>query len=121
MSPRTNQVEVREIAPDIPDSLSIDPFIAAATLVVDRVAASCGSDFSNALLREIERWYSAHLAAVASPILVREKFEGADNTYQRGTVGKGVMSTQYGQMANDLSNGCLEEVSLRTPQIVFSP
>jgi len=120
---RVTDAEVREVAPNLDASLSLDAFITAADLVVDRIAAGCGSDFSDPLLKEISRWYSAHLATVASPEargLVKEKFEGAENTFQSFTAGSGVMSTQYGQMANQISNGCLEEATIREAKALFA-
>ncbi|MCK5641218.1 MAG: hypothetical protein KAJ19_10485 [Gammaproteobacteria bacterium] len=122
MAVRATAQNVKDIKPDttFSDSVILDSFIAAATLVVDRVAAAC-SDLSDGTLTQIEIWYSAHLISVHDGVLVKEKFEGAENTYQRGgTGGTGVMSTQYGQMANTLSSGCLEDEDRRTPAIAFA-
>lgn len=121
MAARAVAADVKAIKPDttFSDSVIEDSFIAAATLVVDRVAAAC-SDLSDDTLTQIEIWYSAHLISVHDPVLVKEKFEGAENTYQRGDSGTGVMSTHYGQMANTLSSGCLEDEDRRTPQIAFA-
>ena len=121
MAARATAADVKAIKPDttFSDDVIDDSFIAAATLVVDRVAAAC-SDLSDDILKQIEIWYSAHLLSVHDAVLVKEKFEGAENTYQRGSMGEGVMSTSYGQMANTLSGGCLFEEDKRTPAIAFA-
>ena len=114
---RVTDPEVRVIIPNT-SIADLTPFIDAASLVVDRLAASdCGSGLSDPELKNIELWYSAHLASFTDIKLTRtsEKFENATNTYSRGssTSMTGVMSTQFGQTANGLSDGCLAEMDLR--------
>ncbi len=117
MANRATDEEVRDIIPNTSiDNLT--PFINAANSVVDGVADSdCGSDLSDSQLLQVEIWLSAHYAAVSDPklALMSEKFEGESNTYSRGSSSSegGIKSTQYGQMANTLSNGCLFESDMR--------
>lgn len=112
MANRATDAEVRDIIP----KTSIDdltPFINAANSVVDTLI-DC--DLSDSQLLQVEIWLSAHYAAVSDPKLAlqSEKFEGESNTYSRGSTDKsGIISTQYGQMANTLSNGCLIELDMR--------
>ena len=112
MANRATDAEVRDIIP----KTSIDdltPFINAANSVVDTLT-DC--DLSDSQLLQVEIWLSAHYAAVTDPSLAMkvEKFENASNTYARGVSDKGgILSTQYGQMANTLSNGCLVELDMR--------
>ena len=116
MANRATDPEVRDIIPNTSIS-DLTPFINAANSVVDGVAASdCGSDLSDSQLLQVEIWLSAHYAAVTDPKLAlqSEKYETEVNTYSRGSSSEtGVKSTQYGQMANTLSNGCLVEVDMR--------
>ena len=117
MSNRVSDSEVRLIIPDT-SITNLTPFITAANKVVDRMAASdCGSDLSDIELVEVETWLSAHYAAVSDPILAVKsiKFENSANEFSRGASSSmnGVMSTQYGQMANTLSDGCLIESDMR--------
>jgi len=115
MANRATDAEVRDIVPNTSIS-DLTPFINAANNVVDGVALSdCGSDLSDSQLLQVEIWLSAHYAAVSDPklALLSEKFKSESNTYSRGSIGDGVKSTQFGIMANTLSNGCLVEVDMR--------
>ena len=121
MAARAAAADVEAIIETTVSSAVIDSaFIAAATLVVDRVAAAC-PDLTDDELKQIEIWYSAHLLAAFDPILVKEKFEGAANTYQRGSNTQvGILSTVYGQNANTLSGGCLLDEDKRAPVVTFA-
>ena len=123
MAIRASAAEVKVVKDtDVSDADVLSGFITPASLVVDRVAAGCGSDLTTDELKQVEIWYSAHLLSTFDPVLVEEKFEGATNKFQRGgdSSAGGVMSTQYGQMANSLSGGCLVEEDMRAPQLAFA-
>lgn len=123
MANRVTDPEVRAIIP----STSFDdltPFIDSANVLVNRVAASpCGSGLSDTTLKEIEKWLSAHFASVSDPALsiVSESVKGSSTTISRGNSSSmdGIMGTQYGQMANSLSGGCLYEVTKPETSLVF--
>lgn len=121
---RVNESEVRDIIPSVSDSFDLTPFITAANLTINKVAASeCGSELSDAELSEAERWLAAHYTAVSVPSLAvqSEEFEGERNVYSRGKRGNdGVKSTQYGVMANTLTCGCLVEIDMKTPSLIAS-
>ena len=61
----------------VADAVIDASFIAAATLVVDRVAAAC-SDLSDDILTQIEIWYSAHLISVHDAVVLKEKFDSSE-------------------------------------------
>ena len=90
----------------------IDATIAAATCVVDQLAASCGADLSTECLKQVELYLSAHYAAVTENTLtVQSETDpccGGSVTYGF-KFGEGVKGTPFGQMANTLSGGCLAE------------
>ena len=90
---RVVDAEVKEIIEtDLSDTT---PFITAANLVVtDRLG---GSGLSDGQLKEIERWFAAHLVAIRDPISVSSKTGDATETFARGQLGKGLDSTPYGQ------------------------
>ena len=121
---RVTEPEVRDIIPSVSASLDLTPFITAASLNIDKVAASdCGSELTDAELKEAERWLAAHYTAVSSPDLAvqSEQFEGERNVYSRGRRNNdGVKSTQYGVMANTLTCGCLVEIDMRVPTLIAS-
>lgn len=122
---RTDDALVRAIIPN--DSIITDtaPFITAANLMTNKLAASpCGSDLTEAELIVVETWLAAHFAAVTYPAIAieSEKVEGASVKASRGNVASqsGLLSTQFGQMANTLSGGCLQELDKRKPSLVFA-
>jgi len=114
---RVNDKEVRCIISETKIA-DLTVYIVPANLLVTKMAAtSCGSELTDEELTEIERWLSAHFAAVADPTLalVSEKFENVHNVYSRGGSKNmtGIMSTQFGQTANTMSGGCLAEIDMR--------
>lgn len=117
MANRVTDPEVRALIPKT-SITDLDPFITAANSVVNRMAATdCGSDLSDEELIQVELYLSAHYAAVTDPTLSieSEKFENASSKFSRGSASSmsGIMSTQFGQMANTLSDGCLIESDLK--------
>lgn len=124
MAARVTEPEVRDIIPSVKASLDLTPFITAANLNINKVAASdCGSELTDEDLKQAERWLAAHYTAVSSPNLAvqSEEFEGERNVYSRGKRNNdGVKSTQYGVMANTLTNGCLVELDMRVPTLIAS-
>ena len=100
--------EVQAIKPVSIDTL---PFITAANAVVNTINDKCGLSLSEATLTQIELFLSAHFAGTFSPAEVSESFEGWSKTFMVGGTGlTGVMSDKYGQTANMLSCGCLQQL-----------
>jgi hypothetical protein len=98
MAARVTATEVKEIMDNCTATdITVDAFITAGTLLIDNVFAedtSIGDD----LLKEIERWFVAHmLASTISRQTSREKLGDADFTYT-GKWGENLKSTSYGQM-----------------------
>ena len=107
----TNRTTVCEVKAIRPTDENVEPMIAAANAVVSSMIISCGKTFTEAELATIELWLAAHFVGTIDPILVREQFENADNTFMVGNTNlKGVMSDKYGQTANILSRGCLADI-----------
>lgn len=92
MPQRVSDADVKEI---FPTTLNTQPFILAASAMVDHYLAQAA--MSSALLREIERWLAAHLACAADPRLVEAGTDGDRLKYASGTLGTGLSSTPYGQ------------------------
>lgn len=114
---RVTDPDVRELIPSTTIT-DLTVYITAANLLVNRLADStCGADLTDDELTEIERWLSAHYATVSDPSqgIVEEKVENASVKLSRGNVNSqmGILSTQFGQMANTLANGCLVELDKR--------
>lgn len=114
---RVQDPEVRALIPSTSIGC-LNPFIDAANAMVNRLSLSdCGVELSDGDLEQVEKWLSAHYASVSDPSLsvTSQKFENASKSFSRGNSSSmgGVMSTQYGQMANSLSGGCLVEFDLK--------
>lgn len=92
---RVTEAQVTAILDTDLDDLS--PFITAASLVVDRVAAA-DSTLAAADLLEIERWLAAHFAAIRDERAHSQRQGDSSVTYQ-GKTGKGLEFTSYGQQA----------------------
>ena len=115
MANRVTADEVEAIMDDafaMESSFDVTPFITAANLVVtDRLGLSgLGDD----LLKEIERWLSAHLASCKYTRHKSEAIGDAQQTLQVGPLGKGLDWSSYGQQVKLLdSTGVLANVGKR--------
>lgn len=98
MANRVTGAEVLEIITTGKTATQIEAYITAANIVVTDVTAGAG--YSAAKLREIERWYSAHLVSCDDPQIKSENF-GAAATYQ-GQTAMGLDFTTYGQQVKIL-------------------
>lgn len=79
----------------------LDPFIATATVLADRIDAKDGGILSTAALERIEAYLAAHFYCHADQLKQSETRGRASAVYQ-GQTGMGLRSTQYGQAAIDL-------------------
>lgn len=117
---RTTEALVAAIlGSDWDGSRDLDQFIAAATVLVDRVntcATNKGVTLTSTELELIERWLAAHfLTTTSSPFRPYKSKKTADAaaSYQ-GETGKGLESSFYGQTAMNLDpSGCLESITSR--------
>ena len=98
MAARVTAIEVKAILDGCTtDDTVIEVMIGAATELIDEVFLN-DTDVSTALLKEIERWLTAHM--VASSVFRTtsgEKVGDAEVKYT-GQWGKNLESTPYGQM-----------------------
>lgn len=117
---RVTDAEVRVLIPDT-SILDLSPFINVANSMVNQIATGCASGLSEEQLTDVELYLSAHFVSISDPsvALVKEKFENAENTYQTGTFGQGVLSTNFGQTADMLSGGCLSQAQKPDSQVCF--
>jgi len=105
---RVTDQEVQAIKPV---SIKTDAFIIAANAVVNTINEKCNASFTEPELEQIELFLAAHFAGTFSPSEVSESFEGWSKTFMvGGTAMTGVMSDKYGQTANMLSGGCLQQL-----------
>lgn len=116
--------DVRAIAPAIPATLDIDPFIVTATLITGQLNDYCGNDFTDDHLDQIGIYLTAHYVYMAegTGVTGAAKSESiAKGDYSRtnevAKMDDGIMGTTYGQMANQLSFGFL--ANFDQPQPLF--
>ena len=91
----------------------INAAIAPANIMVNRIAV-IDTSLGEEDLTQIEIYLSAHLSALTdiSLTITSEPDACGDGAVKYGFVpGKGIMSTTFGQTANLMSNGALEEMS----------
>jgi hypothetical protein len=98
---RTTEADVHAI---IGTTVDVVPFMITASLLVDTYLSSKG--LSNALLREIERWWTAHLVSVrTTPALQSREIGDTVLRYATPKLGLGLQSTLYGQTVLTLYPG----------------
>lgn len=88
----------------------IQASIDAASCIVDTIALGCASDMSEACLKQVELYLSAHYATVSDQAMsLASETESCGTSSVRYNNGQtGMLSTTFGQMANTLSQGCLD-------------
>lgn len=76
----------------------MEPFIVAASQLVDEVCDIEANGYADQRLELIERWLSAHFYTVRDPRVKMEKAGEVSATYESNT-GLNLASSRYGQMA----------------------
>ncbi len=105
MSQRVSPTDVKAI---FETTVDLSAFIMAADLLIDELMTDAG--YSEAHLKEIARWLSAHYACTLDPRLLSEKVAGADVKYQT-KVGDGLEASSYGQQVLTLdTKGILKSI-----------
>ena len=98
MAVRVTATEVKEIMDSCTTSDTIvDTFITAASALIDQIFSG-DTEIGDTLLKELERWLTAHLiASTIHRTASKEKIGEAELTYT-GQWGKKLELTPYGQM-----------------------
>lgn len=118
--------DVREILPastSLTDA-QIQAAIDASQCLLDQFSASfCGANFSASCLDQIHKYLAAHFCAVTENTLSIAS-ESSDDCCKASVkygfkFGDGIKGTPYGQVANTLSGGCLQEYD-KQPVNIFS-
>jgi hypothetical protein len=103
MAIRVIASEVLEILDDNCDvaESKITPFILAASTIIDKVF-SIGETLSEDTLKEIERWYTAHLIASTIARSAETETLGDASVKYTGFFSMGLDLTPYGQIVKQL-------------------
>ena len=95
MANRVTATEVKQIIETTQTDTIVDVFIGSANILVTDILSDQG--LSSDLMKEIERWLSAHLLATTlERQTVREEI-GGDTNEEYSKLGYGLDSTTYGQ------------------------
>ena len=106
MPQRVTDADVKAI---LDTTVNTEPFIVAASLLIDTHLASAG--LSLALLTEIERWLAAHLVCIRDPRLHEARADSVSLRFERGKPGSGLDATGYGSQVKLLDpTGILDTV-----------
>jgi len=101
MTARITASEVRDILNDseLTDAV-IETYISSANVFVDEVLGS--TTLPSSVLKEIERWLTAHMIAITRERMSKEEGAGGAKVVYLGEAGMGLQSTPYGQMVMEL-------------------
>ena len=94
MAARVTATEVRVIIETALLDAAIEAYIAVANPMVTNTV-TCG--LSASILKEIERWLTAHLIAITKDRTTTEEKLGEASVKYSGRFGEGLKSTSYGQ------------------------
>lgn len=118
--------DVRLITGSTLSDTELQPFLSVASCVIDSIAAcTTAKGVSQDCLTQAEAWLASHALSL-SPLgasagtVKKEKFEGysIDRGISQST-GQGVMATNYGETANLLTLGCLQDAD-KAPALICS-
>ena len=111
---------VAEIQDTLDTSLSVAQLLVCmgtASTLVDTYLAS--STLSLALLKEIERYLSAHFVCIREPLFTEARSQGEGFTFQRAKAEGGLKETSYGRQALLLdSTGILEGLGTKRRVVI---
>ena len=99
MAVRVTATEVRVIINTALTDTAIDAYIAIANPMVTNTV-TCG--LSEAVLKEIERWLTAHLIGITKERATTKEKLGEASVEYAGTFGAGLKQTSWGQMVLQL-------------------
>lgn len=119
MSVRVTADEVLQILNDVTlDEEIVEAYISGANAVINSALGAGTTD----LLKEIERWMTAHMIACTRERLARKEGAGGAFIEYTGTYGQGLESTPYGQMVKALdTTGAMAGLGIKSARIIAIP
>lgn len=97
---RVTAAEVKEIINTSLTETQVTPYITSANVyVTDRLGSST---LAASTLKEIERWFTAHMIASTQERISKSEEAGGARIEYVGEYGEGLKSTPYGQMCISL-------------------
>ena len=118
--------QVKEITGSTLDDSAISPFISSAACVMARVMTCMANQgIDDSCLTYVQMYLAAHLLTSSnigkqSRTAKSVKFENYSITWATATAtGTGIMSSSYGETANEMSGGCLANAGKTPASICF--
>lgn len=109
MAVRVTEEEVKAIIDTELTVEQVEPFIAAASIMVDEYLSS--KITNSTVLKEVERWLAAHLIASGPDPREQEVRIGTIEVNLEGRTGQGLAFSRYGQQAMLLdTSGTLKNI-----------
>ncbi len=109
MANRVTAANVKEIISTTQENDIVDVIITSANLLVTQTLNSQG--LSDNLMKEIERWLSAHFLAMSLERQTEREEIGGDTNEQYAKLGQGLNGSTYGQTVKMLdTSGLLDAV-----------
>jgi len=100
VSYRVTTEDVKNIMDEDIVDFDLFPFIHTANIMITDMLS--GTDLSDNMLIEIERYLTAHLACLRLPRIMEEEISDGSAKYMRKVMGGGLLSTDYGQIVTQL-------------------
>ena len=97
---RVTAAEVKEVINTSLTEVQVIPYITSANVYVTERLGS--STLSTDTLKEIERWFTAHMIAITRERVAKSEEAGGAKVEYVGEFGEGLKSTPYGQMCISL-------------------
>ncbi len=109
MPARVSSDDVAEILDNKTNADNVDAAITVANTLVNKITG-----LTEAELKEIERWLAAHFVAIYNPVTQQRTSIGDTITdYARGSLGRGLDYTPYGQQVKLLdTTGTLAQLDI---------
>lgn len=120
--------QVRAITGSTLDDAALQPFLDAAACILERIeGCTTAKGVTTSCLDQAEAWLAAHLLtlstvgqAAGTGVKKHETFENYTVEYVVGSYsGSGIKATSYGNTANELTGGCLQEADKTPFQVCF--
>ena len=118
---------IRDITGTTLADAALSPFITASDCIIQQVqSCALSKGITQACIDVASNWVASHLLSVSgiddqSRVMKMEKFEGYSVSWAMSEVkGQNLMSTTFGQAANAMLGGCLDNVGRRTAAVGFA-
>lgn len=116
---------VKDITGSTVEDVAIQPFLNAASCVMNRIS-SCTESMSSKCKDQLEAYIASHLLVTSAVgqddmLVTKESLNGKYSVeyLSPSATGQGIMGTTYGQTANAMSGGCLAQLD-KKPVGLFS-